>query len=221
MTPRAASAGGIFAAGLAASIAAVLLFAWLAEHIARGAAIAFDAAVRASVHQHASPGLTELMRLVSELGSPLPLFLLCALVFAALLAAHSQRAALYFVVTMIGAVLLDATLKLTFHRPRPVPFFGMPAPHSYSFPSGHALLLATYCGIVAAFATAHIRSRAVRVLIWAAAAAVAGMVGFSRIYLGVHYPSDVMGGYAAAIIWVTAATHADRLWKRRSGGVAQ
>ena len=220
MTPRASSAGGTFAAGLAASVAALLIFAWLAEHIARGAVIAFDGAVRTAVHQHASPSLTQLMRLVSELGSPLPLFLLCALTCAALLAAHSQRAALFFVVTILGAVLLDATLKLTFHRPRPVPFFGMSAPHSYSFPSGHALLLACYCGIVAAFATARTRSRAARVLIWTAAAVVAGMVGYSRIYLGVHYPSDVIGGYAAAIVWVTAAAHADRPWKRRSSVAA-
>ncbi|HXN49869.1 MAG TPA: phosphatase PAP2 family protein [Bryobacteraceae bacterium] len=220
MTPRAASAGGIFAAGLAASVAALLLFAWLAERVARGAAIAFDGAVRAGVHRHASPGLTELMRLVSELGSVVPLFLICALTFAALLAAHSQRAALFLVLTMIGAVLLDATLKLTFHRPRPVPFFGTPAPLSYSFPSGHALILACYFGIVAAFLTARLRRRSARILVWLAAAVLAGMVGYSRIYLGVHYPSDVIGGYAAAIIWVTAAAHADRSWKRRSGVAA-
>jgi len=220
MTTRAASAGGTFAAGLAASIAALLLFAWLAEKVARGTTIAFDGAVRAGIHRHASPGLTQLMRLVSELGSPVPLILLCTLTCVALLVVHSQRAVLFVVVTMLGSVLLDATLKLTFHRPRPVPFFGIAAPHSYSFPSGHALILACYFGIVAAFATARIRSRAVRILIWIAAAVLAGMVGYSRIYLGVHYPSDVIGGYAAAIIWVTAAAHADRSWQRRSGVVA-
>jgi undecaprenyl-diphosphatase len=159
MTSRAASAGRIFAAGLAASIASLVVFAWLAERVVRGAAIAFDGAVRAGVHQHASPGLTVLMRLVSELGSVLPLFSLCALTFAALHVAHSQRPALFFVVTMIGAVLLDTTLKLTFHRARPVPFFGTAAPLSYSFPSGHALLLACYFGVVAAFVTARLRSR--------------------------------------------------------------
>ena len=220
MTTRAASAGGTFAAGLAASIAALLLFAWLAEKVARGTTIAFDGAVRAGIHRHASPGLTQLMRLVSELGSPVPLILLCTLTCVALLVVHSQRAVLFVVVTMLGSVLLDATLKLTFHRQRPIPFFGTLAPHSYSFPSGHALILACYFGIVAAFATARIRSRAVRILIWIAAAVLAGMVGYSRIYLGVHYPSDVIGGYAAAIIWVTAAAHADRSWQRRSGVVA-
>jgi membrane-associated phospholipid phosphatase len=215
---RASSAGGIFAAGLAAAIASVIVFAWLAEHVARGAVIAFDEAVRAGVHRHASPGLTELMRLVSGLGSPLPLSLLCALAVVVLFAAHSQRAALFFAVTMVGAMVLDDTLKLAFHRARPVPFFGTPVPHSYSFPSGHALLLACYFGIAAAFATARIRNRAARAVIWTGAAALAGAVGYSRIYLGVHFPSDVMGGYAAAIVWVTAAAHADRLWQRR--GVA-
>ncbi|HEY1206547.1 MAG: phosphatase PAP2 family protein [Bryobacteraceae bacterium] len=214
---RTSYAGGLLAAGLAASVAAVLIFAWLAEHVARGAVIAFDGAVRACVHQHASLDLTALMRLVSGLGSPLPLFLLCALAFAALLAAHSKRAALFFAVTMIGALALDATLKLAFHRVRPVSFFGTPEPHSYSFPSGHALLLACYCGIVAALATARLSSRTARALIWTFAAALAGVVGYSRVYLGVHYPSDVIGGYAAAVVWVTAAAHADRLWGRTRG----
>jgi undecaprenyl-diphosphatase len=215
---RASFAGGLFAAGLAGSVAALLIFAWLADHVARGATIAFDGATRDFVHQHASPSLTVLMRLASGLGSPLPLAILCALAVAVLLAAHSQRAALFFAVTMIGALVLDATLKLAFHRARPMPFFGTPEPYSYSFPSGHALLLACCCGIVAAFVTARIRGRAARALVWTAAAALAGAVGYSRIYLGVHYASDVMGGYAAAIIWVTAAAHADRLWQRSLPG---
>jgi len=220
MTSRASAAGESFAAGLATAIAAVIVFAWLAEHVVRGATLAFDQAVRGFVHQHASEGLTVLMRLVSSLGSPWALVLLFAIAFAALLAAHSRRAAFFFLVTMIGAVVIDSTLKLAFHRPRPLPFFGTPEPRSYSFPSGHALVLACYFGIVAAFATARIRSRWVRALVWAAAAGLAGLVGYSRVYLGVHYPSDVIGGYTAAIVWVTAAAHADRLWKRRSGVVA-
>jgi len=217
---RASSAGGLFAAGLAAAVAAVLIFAWLAEHVARGATMAFDDAVRASVHQHSSPGLTELMRLASGLGSPLLVLVFSAAAIAVLLVAHSNRAALFFVIAMAGVFILDATLKLAFHRTRPVPFYGTPEPHSYSFPSGHALFAACYFGIVAAFLTARIANRAVRILIWSAAAAIAGLIGYSRIYLGVHYPSDVIGGYAAAIIWVNAAAHADRLWQRRTGVAA-
>jgi membrane-associated phospholipid phosphatase len=217
---RAPSAGGLFAAGLAASVAALLILAWLAKRVAAGATIAFDGAIRGFAHQHASPGLTTLMRLVSDLGAPLPLTILCALAVVVLFALHSRRAALFFTIAMAGAMVLDPMLKLAFHRARPVPFFGTQAPQSYGFPSGHALMLACYCGVVAALATARIRSRATRVLIWTAATAVAGLVGYSRIYLGVHYPSDVLGGYAAAIIWVTAAAFADRLSQRRRGGAA-
>ncbi len=215
---RASSAGGVLAAGLAASVAAVLVFAWLAEHVAAGATIAFDGVVRGFAHRHASAGLTALMRLVSDAGSPVPLLVLCVIACAALVAAHSKRAALFFAIAMAGAAIIDATLKLAFHRARPASFFGTPEPHSYSFPSGHALMLACYFGIAAAFATARIGSRAARTSIWIAAAALAGLVGYSRIYLGVHYPSDVVGGYAAAIVWVTAAAHADRLWQRGRGG---
>ncbi len=217
---RASYAGRLFLAGLAASVAALFLFAWLAQHVATGATIAFDQAVRGFAHAHASESLTVVMRLASVLGAPLPLFALCALAFMVLLRTHSDRGALFFALTMIGALVLDTTLKLVFQRPRPAPFFGTPLPQSYSFPSGHALLLACYCGIVAALATARIRSRGARVVIWIAAGLVAGLVGYSRIYLGVHYPSDVMGGYAAAVVWVTAAASADRLWQRRTGVVA-
>lgn len=201
-------------------MASLAVFGWLAEHVARGVTMAFDGAVRAFVHQHASAGLTTLMRLASKLGEAEPLFWLCVIAVAVLAVAHSRRAALFFAITMIGAGILDESLKLAFHRPRPQPFFGTPLPSSYSFPSGHALSMACYFGIVAAFAASRLRRRAARVLVWTAAAALAGAIGYSRIYLGVHYPSDVIGGYAAAVIWVTAAVSADRLWQGRSGAAA-
>ena len=214
---RGEAAGGMLAAGLAASVAALAILAWLADRVASGAAIAFDGAIRAFVHEHSSTVLTELMRLASSLGATIPVLVLSAGAVAVLVATHSNRAALFFAVTMAGGFVLDATMKLGFHRARPASFYGTPEPNSYSFPSGHALFAACYFGILAAFWTARIRSRAARVLVWTAAAGMAGLIGYSRIYLGVHYPSDVVGGYAAAVIWVNAAAHADRLWGRGRG----
>jgi hypothetical protein len=100
------------------------------------------------------------------------------------------------VVTILGALVLDLSLKYAFHRPRPVPFF-VPAPYTYSFPSGHSLFSFCFYGVLAGLLTRRIRSRRWRVLIWTLAALLVATIGLSRVYLGVHYPSDVIAGYLA------------------------
>jgi undecaprenyl-diphosphatase len=100
-------------------------------------------------------------------------------------------------------------LKHAFHRPRPVAFFGA-APSSYSFPSGHALGSFCFYGMLAAILAAPARGRVAKFCVWTAAVLLVGMIGFSRIYLGVHYPSDVIAGYCAAAVWVGAVGVLDR-----------
>jgi undecaprenyl-diphosphatase len=213
--PRGA-AGRLLILGLVAAIAMIGLFVWLAGFVEDGAAIPFDTFVRAWVHGHSSPALTALMRAMSFIGEPGPLIVLSVAAFLILLrVAHWPRAALFFLVTMTGVFVVDNALKLLFHRTRPETFFGTPTPHSYSFPSGHALYSVCLWGVLAALACLRVRSLAARGAIWAGAAIVAGLTGYSRIYLGVHYPSDVIAGYAAAIAWVAAVAGADRLLRRR------
>jgi undecaprenyl-diphosphatase len=91
-------------------------------------------------------------------------------------------------------------------------------PSSNSFPSGHAFFAASFFGGLAALLTGRIQSRALRVAVWVTAAVLSLLVGLSRVYLGVHYPSDVLAGFAAAIIWVSAVALGDRLvsYRRRS-----
>jgi undecaprenyl-diphosphatase len=113
-----------------------------------------------------------------------------------------------------GSVVLDTSLKLLFHRVRPEPFFG-PLPHSYSFPSGHALSSFCFYGILAGLLDTRIRSLAVRISIWIVAALLVLAIGVSRIYLGVHYPTDVIAGYVAAAVWVSTLIYADRMRSAR------
>src|ERR1700682_753225 len=115
-----------------------------------------------------------------------------------------RRPAILLVVAAAGAVALDELLKLVFHRPRPEAYFGYPLPSSYSFPSGHAVSSCCFYGVLAAIVTARMRSRAAKSAVWTAAALMAALIGLSRIYLGVHYPSDVVAGYAVAVVWVAA-----------------
>jgi undecaprenyl-diphosphatase len=110
---------------------------------------------------------------------------------------------LLVLVTMAGAGILDGTLKLVFHRARPDPFIGI-KPHTYSFPSGHALVSLCFYGLIGGILSLRSDRRWKRVAIWAAASLLVGLIGLSRIYLGVHWPSDVLAGYAAGLIWMGA-----------------
>lgn len=204
------------ALGFATALAALVLFAWLANQVARGVTIAFDAGIRDAIHQYASPSLTAVARALSQLGSPDSLLIVGAGALVGMLALGWRRAAIRFLLTLAGALMLDAALKLGFHRTRPVSFFGTPLPASFSFPSGHALFSACFFGALAALIAARTRSRAARLALWTGASLLAFAIGLSRIYLGVHYPSDVLAGYAVAVVWVVAVAHADRAMVLRS-----
>lgn len=218
--PRPQAAGHLLL-GLAAAAAALGLFTWLADFVEDGAAIPFDAFIRDWVHGHSTPALTTVMRAISFLGETGCLIALSVVAFLVLLrVAHWLRAALLFLITMTGGFVLDAELKLLFHRVRPETFFNTPLPLSYSFPSGHALFSVCFWGVLAALAASRVRRPAARWAIWAGAGIIAGLIGYSRIYLGVHYPSDVIAGYAAAIVWVAAVGYTEHLLRRRRSRVA-
>jgi undecaprenyl-diphosphatase len=205
-------------AGLAAAALALYAFAGLADEVHEGDLRHFDQAVLSLSNRAASPSLTAFMRGVTWLGSNE--FLIgagacCVLAFAL---ARWRRAAAAFLLTMAGAALLNFLLKLAFRRERPVPFYGTPLPESYSFPSGHALLSFCFYGVLAAVVAARLKGFGTRALVWAAAALLVGLIGLSRVYLGVHYPSDVLAGYAAALAWVMAVALADRVLQARLKG---
>ncbi|MGO4884348.1 MAG: phosphatase PAP2 family protein [Bryobacteraceae bacterium] len=180
---------------------ALLLFIWIAWQVRRGELLFFDIPVRTFVHAHAIAAVTALMRGLSQACQPAVLIGLGVLTILWLVRAGRGRTAVLFGVVVAGAEIIDQLGKHLFHRLRPVPFFGLSAPKSYSFPSGHALVSCAFFGALAAIVAARTPSRARRSIYYLAAAAFSGAIGLSRIYLGVHYPSDVLGGYAAAVVW--------------------
>lgn len=212
--------GSILFIGLAGAIAMLLFFAWLAEEVLEGDTWAFDESLRASIHAFANPSLTSLMRGVTMLGSTTFLIALGVCVALAFVLAGWHRGVALFATTMAGAIILNAALKLSFQRIRPAPFFDTPLPISYSFPSGHALFSLCFYGVLAWLIAARIRrNTTARVVIWTVAASLVSLIGLSRIYLGVHYPSDVLAGYTAGIVWVMAVTLADRLLQNHNGAL--
>lgn len=203
------------AVGFAAAAGSLALFGWLASVVLRGQTFEFDTAVRDAIHGWASPRLTYVMRGVTELGAPKFLVPLALVLVWRLAATGRHRAAILFVVAAIGGEVLDQFLKLVFRRMRPEAFFGYAQPLGYSFPSGHSVVSCCFYGVAAAILTVRMRSRVKRGLTWIAAGLLAATIGFSRVYLGVHYPSDVLAGFAAAIIWVTAVRLGYEMWLRR------
>ena len=104
----------------------------------------------------------------------------------------------------LSAEAVTQVLKTLIHRPRPEVFFGLVPTETYSFPSGHAFVPTVYFGILAGILAAGARWRAAVVVI-------AAFLGFSRVYLGYRYPSDVVAGWALAVVWLTLwAIIADR-----------
>lgn len=111
--------------------------------------------------------------------------------------------ALLLTISTFGDMILTTALKIFNHQPRPHFFHspGYPVPSSYSFPSGHAAMAVGFWGLLALLVAIKLRGWRGWGLI-AMGAILAPLIGFSRVYLGVHYPSDVLGGYLLATSWV-------------------
>jgi undecaprenyl-diphosphatase len=183
-----------------ASFSAVLFFL-LDQVVASGAAAAFDESVRSGMNGWASDLLTMLAFGFSRLGSIALIGTLLSAAAVGFWAVGRRRSAVMLVLFMAGAVVLENGLKLFFQRARPEAFFG-PLPGSYSFPSGHALLSLCFYAALAFLISAY-WGAAARAVTWVAAALLVLCIGMSRIYLGVHYPTDVIGGYLAALFWTS------------------
>lgn len=185
------------------------LFCGLAVGVETNRLARFDEAIRMEVHSLASPLLTRLAEKVTWLGSLGVLMLLGAVAIAVLVNARRRAGAIFLTVTMVGALALENGLKFWFRRVRPPAFFGS-EPETYSFPSGHALFSLCLYGALAVAATRCIESSAMRTGVWIATILLVLAIGGTRIYLGVHYPSDVLGGYLVAITWIAIALSADK-----------
>ncbi len=190
------------AAIVVVAVVSIALFAWLAAQVLDGHTMGFDLYVRALVHQDLPPSLLPLMLVLSLLGSAADLGALSFVLVLWFWRLRWRGGSAVLASSMFGAVVLDLSLKHIFHRARPLAFFG-DEPHSYSFPSGHALASFCFFVVLAAVLTPRITRRLLRRMVWVATGCLIAAIGLSRIWLGVHYPTDVLGGYVAAAVWVS------------------
>ena len=207
--------------GLLLSLTALGLFA-LVAHLANGDGIPshFDRDISERLYEHrqGSPGARYFFWMVTQLGDIWWLVLLGVFVGTLLYFRKQRRLCLVWAIALAGGGLLDACLKLFFQRPRPEPpirDFWLTL-RTTSFPSGHSM------GSVIGYVLLAYLLWLVLPHRWARRAAilVPGLlilaIGFSRIYLGAHWFTDVVGGYLAGLVWVTACiTAIDTVRRRR------
>jgi undecaprenyl-diphosphatase len=162
------------------------------------------------------PWLADLLKAVSWLGKPLWLGIAIALGAAYAYWHGRQRLALYLVVTAIGGGLLDSAVKILVDRPRPE--IEDPLVHAFgkSFPSGHAMSsTVTYGALLLVFLP--VLSRPRRVIAFVATGILLLLIGASRLLLGVHFISDVLGGWVLGLAWLAGSTAAFSIWRKEEG----
>lgn len=192
---------------LVAGFAALTLVTWLGAALVRvlgGSRItaSLDTPVVGYIAAHRSNCLTSLMKAATAAGND-PSLWIAVIVGGAVLAwlAHSWRPLFLLALVMIGAVSLDHLVKLFVARKRPPLFLQLVTSKGWSFPSGHATeSAAVYFGLAYMFVRNETRP-AIKTLAYALAFVAVSLIGISRVYLGVHWPTDVACGWALGGAW--------------------
>ena len=199
-------------------VAAAGIFGAIAEDVATGDHLTLlDLDIAQWLHQRATPGMTRWMLGITSLHSTLAISCY-ALVAAAL--AYSKRdwrrlATLF--VCVGGGLALNVMMKFAFHRARPVFEQPLLTLSSYSFPSGHVAASTIFYGLGVAWVYTRTRKAHWRLLALVAAALAIALVAYSRMYLGVHYFSDVAAAFAEGIAWLALCLTALATFWREAG----
>ena len=187
----------------------LLGFAWLAGEVMEGDTEAFDRRFYglfrdAGGHPIGPAWLVEMARDVTALGSFSVVAILLLTVVAYLLLAGRRRAAVLVLVAVVGGDILSHLLKHGFDRARPDIAAHAARVFTASFPSGHATLSAVTYLTLGALLTRITPAHRVRIFFVGAALALTLLIGVSRVYLGVHYPTDVLAGWCLGAAWALA-----------------
>lgn len=196
---------------IASATSILWLFIEVAEEVLEGATHEIDTAILMAFRSAASPAdplgpkwFAEFVRDVSGLGSAGVLSLLVAATAIFLLLSGRYRTTLFVLAATVGGGLVSTLLKESFARPRP----DLVAHGSYvntaSFPSGHAMMSAVIYLTLGAMIARLLPGRWLKFYVMSVATLLAGLIGVSRVYLGVHWPSDVLAGWAAGAAWALA-----------------
>ena len=206
-------------------LAGVWLLLWLAYGVSTGSAQRADERLLRGLRDPADPAdplgpewLEEVARDLTSLGGAAPLFLVTAGVGGYFVLSRSYRALLLLAVATCGGVLLSLLLKEVYDRLRPNIVAHLSQVYSSSFPSGHSMLSAVVYLTVGELLARQVKERRLKVYFVGIALLLSFLVGLTRLYLGVHYPTDVLAGWAAGLAWALLCGLVAR-WLQRRGAV--
>ena len=204
----------IWAIGLGIAGLSLWLFAYLADEVMEQETIGFDRNILLALRTWHRPWLDRLAVFVTDLGDPWTLGISSA-ILAALLWRKRRIDAIVLAVAATGSIGLNVLLKAFFDRPRPQLWNRLVNVQYHSFPSGHAMGSIAILGVIGYWlAVQHPKRRS---LIFVVTTLWILLTGLSRLYLGVHWPTDVIAGYAAGLVWLaTCILSLEIAWKRRS-----
>jgi membrane-associated phospholipid phosphatase len=174
---------------------------WLCQEVWEKDSFRLDTALLLGLHQRANPFLDRLMLSVTQFGNPAFVVVLVLVSLTGLLWQQKRLEAGMFAIACLGALVLNQGMKLAFARPRPTLWHPLVQETSYSFPSGHALGSLVLYGFLAYLLVRFYPRTAL--LTYSTAVIVIGLIGLSRLYLGVHYPTDIMAGYIVGLLWLS------------------
>jgi undecaprenyl-diphosphatase len=205
--------------------AALFVFAKIANEVGQGSTRAFDEWLLLSLRTPDNPAvpigpkrLQELMRDLTALGSTGVLTIMVLSVAGFLAMTRKGHAAILVLVSVVGGTLISQTMKFAFARPRPDLVPHGAEVYTASFPSGHSMMSAVVYLTLGALLARTQPDRSVKVYIMTIAVTLAVMVGISRVYLGVHWPTDVLAGWSLGGLWALLCWLV-MVWLQRRGNV--
>jgi undecaprenyl-diphosphatase len=169
--------------------------------VVAGNTVAADRVILEWMAARRTPALTGFMVGVTALGSPRFLAVLIIVTLAILIVRRDRRDIVHLIVVSLGVWALESVTKGLVARARPTEVEALVKVSGFSFPSGHSLATAALCLTIALIASSHLRARTAKAALIAGAAMLILLVALSRVYLGVHYPSDVLSGISLGTSW--------------------
>ncbi len=204
--------------GIFSCLLILFVVAKLAEEVLDRESFAFDKTFLLWLHQFANPNLDNLMLFITNLGNPTTVVIVALVTLFLLWWQRYREEAKIFVLACLGGLILNSGLKLFFSKPRPKLWHSLISETSFSFPSGHALGSMVLYGFIAYLLAIHYPRFSA--IIYVLAVIIIAAIGISRLYLGVHWPTDIIAGYGVGFLWLMICITMLKLQKLRQRQIA-
>lgn len=187
--------------GIVSCLLIIYIVAQISDEVLDREAFAFDKIILLWIHSFANPTLDRIMQTITRLNDPNTAVIVVIITVSLLLWRQYYQEVKIFFINCAGGVILSYGLKSIFGKTRPDLWQSAIKEVSFSYPSGHALGSTVLYGFLAYLLAT--RYRQFSWLIYLLAVSIVGAIGLSRLYLGVHWPTDIIGGYGIGFLWLT------------------